>query len=185
MTVMFFRRTKASPRGLLTIYLNDHLAAAVGGIELAKRTRTSNTQEPFASFLDELCAELDQDRAALEEAIRLLQVPVTSWKQQAAYVAEKAGRAKLNGQLTGYSPLSRVVELEALSAAIAHKLGLWRSLQHLKTSEFRLADFDAQSLIDRAQRQTERLEPLRIAAVDLALAPTPDGGQAGGATPAA
>ena len=170
MTVMFFRRTKASPRGLLSIYLNDHLAAAVGAIELAKRARSSNAEPPLAEFLEELCEELEQDRAALEEAIRLLEVPVTSWKQQAAYVAEKAGRAKLNGQLTGYSPLSRVVELEGLAVAISHKLGLWRSLQHLATTEPRLDSFDSETLIERALRQAEQLEPLRIAAVDLAMA---------------
>ena len=34
-------------------------------------------------------------------------------KDGAAWVAEKLGRLKTNGQLTGYSPLSRLVELEA------------------------------------------------------------------------
>ena len=169
MTVKFFRNAKPSPRGLLTIYLNDHLAAAVGGIELVKRTRSSNPEQPLAQFLDDLHAELEQDRAALNEAIRLLQVPVTAWKQQAAFVAEKAGRAKLNGQLTGYSPLSRVVELEALAAGVAHKLNLWRALQHLATTEFRLKGFDVDALLERAQSQRERLETHHRAAISAAL----------------
>ena len=174
MTVKFFRNTKPSPRALLGIYLNDHLAAMVGVQELAKRARSSNPEAPLGPALDELRAELDADRAAIEEAIRLLQLPLTTWKQQAAYVAEKAGRAKLNGQLTGYSPLSRVVELEGLSAGVAHKLGLWRALAHLATTEPRLAGFDTQILIDRAERQRATLEEHRLAAVDTALRALPD-----------
>ena len=174
MTVKFFRTTKPSPRALLGIYLNDHLAAMVGVQELAKRARASNPQAPLGAALDELRAELDEDRAAIEEAIRLLQLPLTTWKQQAAYVAEKAGRAKLNGQLTGYSPLSRVVELEGLSAGVAHKLGLWRTLAHLAPTEPRLAGFDAQALIARAESQQRRLEELRLAAVDAALRQVPE-----------
>jgi hypothetical protein len=44
-------------------------------------------------------------------------------KNIAAWGIEKVGRLKLNGQLTGYSPLSRVVELEGLLAGIAGKRG--------------------------------------------------------------
>ena len=49
-------------------------------------------------------------------------------KVTAAWVGEKAGRLKPNGQLTGYSPLSRVVELEGLSLGIEGKRLLWVSL---------------------------------------------------------
>ena len=35
-------------------------------------------------------------------------------KNVGAWTLEKAGRLKLNGELTSYSPLSRVVELEGL-----------------------------------------------------------------------
>ena len=36
----------------------------------------------------------------------------------AGWVAEKAGRLKLNGSLLTYSPLSRLVELEGLSLGV-------------------------------------------------------------------
>ena len=38
-------------------------------------------------------------------------------KNVAAWGLEKVGRLKLNGELTGYSPLSRMVELEGLLTA--------------------------------------------------------------------
>ena len=50
-------------------------------------------------------------------------------KPAAAWMAEKLGRLKLNGQLSGYSPLSRVVELEGLHIGITGKLELWKALE--------------------------------------------------------
>ena len=44
-------------------------------------------------------------------------------KEAVAGVGEKVGRLKLNGQIRGYSPLSRVLELEALAVGVP---GSWR-----------------------------------------------------------
>ena len=52
-------------------------------------------------------------------------------KNAGAWALEKAGRLKLNGELTGYSPLSRVVELEGLLTGITGKWGLWVALLEL------------------------------------------------------
>ncbi len=51
-----------------------------------------------------------------------LQVKRDHLKVLAGWVAEKLGRLKPNGQLLGYSPLSRLVELEALALGITGKL---------------------------------------------------------------
>ena len=49
-------------------------------------------------------------------------------KQAGARVVEKVGRLKLNGQLLGYSSLSRLVELEAMMLGVTGKRGLWLAL---------------------------------------------------------
>ena len=49
-------------------------------------------------------------------------------KNAAFWAAEKLGRLKLNGQLTGSSPLSRLIEIEGLLAGINGKLSLWCAL---------------------------------------------------------
>jgi hypothetical protein len=41
------------------------------------------------------------------------------------------GRLKPNGQLRGYSPLSRVLELEGLAMGSSGQLGLWQTLIEL------------------------------------------------------
>jgi len=52
---------------LLAIYLNDHLAGATLGVELARRLRASNGDDPqFGEPLAQLCAEIEEDRSTLE-----------------------------------------------------------------------------------------------------------------------
>jgi hypothetical protein len=82
-----------------------------------------------------------------------------------AWSAEKVGRLKLNGQLTGYSPLSRLEELEILSLGVEGKLAMWRALDRAGVPEA-----DLEILIKRAQSQRRRLERQRLDAATEALA---------------
>lgn len=90
-------------------------------------------------------------------------------KDAGAWLVEKAGRLKLNGQLTGYSDLSRVLELEGLGLGVEGKLSMWRSLQLVKDKYPPIAVLDLDSLIERAERQRHGLEDLRRKAVTTAL----------------
>src|SRR5688572_4148883 len=99
---------------LLNIYLNDHLAGATAGLEVARRCRSSNSGTRLAEFLTELIAGIDADKVQLEARMSALGAPQDRLKLTGAWLAEKIGRWKLNGQLAGYSPLSRLIELEGL-----------------------------------------------------------------------
>lgn len=154
---------------LLGIYLNDHLAGATAGHELAKRTAKSNDGTGFGAPLQEICEEIASDRQALAKIMGDLGISEDVLKQKAAFVGEKLGRLKLNGQLTGYSPLSRVVEIEALALGTSGKLALWRSLQHVDG-----VTSDVEGLIRRAEDQIDRLEKLRLEAVTKAWASPED-----------
>jgi hypothetical protein len=156
-------------RNLLAIYLNDHLAGATAGLELVRRARGSNQGTPLGEYLDRLTAEIDEDRDTLIEAMNRLDVRRDPIKVAAGWSGEKLGRLKLNGQLTGYSPLSRVVELEGLHIGITGKLELWRTLQ--RTSEGRLRSIDLEALIKRAEAQRRGLAPHRRTAVEEAFGP--------------
>ena len=107
---------------LLAIYLNDHLAGATLGVELARRLRGSNEGDPeFGPTLTELCAEIEADRETLEAMMEKLGVGRSKLKPLTAVLGERLGRLKLNGQLRGYSPLSRLVELEILQLGVTGK----------------------------------------------------------------
>lgn len=147
-------------RRLLAIYLNDHLAGATGGVELARRARSSNRGTKLGEALEGICAEVEADRSTLERVMELLEVKRSRSKVAGAWAAEKLGRLKLNGRLTGYSPLSRLVELEMLHLAITGKIQLWQALDETQAS--RLAQFDLPGLAKRAESQRVRVERLRL-----------------------
>lgn len=77
----------------LEIYLNDHLAGATGGVELARRLRASNRDDAvFGETLSRVCAEIEADRTVLEQVIKELGYTRDKFKPAAAWVAEKLGR---------------------------------------------------------------------------------------------
>ena len=155
---------------LLQIYLTDHLAAAVAGLALARRSARSNAGNETGLFLRRLAAEIDQDQQTLRRVVSRLGFQRSTLKELVARTGEKLGRLKLNGQVRGYSPLSRLVELETLSVGIAGKLALWRSLQQLPDAAHRLAGVDLEELVERAQQQQREVEEHRIAAARTAFA---------------
>ena len=108
--------------------------------------------------------EIEEDRQSLEEIMQALGVGIDRLKVAAGWTAEKLGRLKLNGRLLGYSPLSRVVELEALILGVRGKLALWRSLEALEPEQ--LAQARLTELVARADRQLEGLESHRLRAVE-------------------
>jgi hypothetical protein len=155
--------------GLIAIYLNDHLAGATVGAELARRAAGNNRGSPYGQFLEELATEIRADRESLLAIMRSLRVRVDRVKVSAAWAAEKLGRLKLNGRLRGYSPLSRLVELEALTLGVSGKLALWRALDQLEPQRPELSKEALRDLIARAQRQLDSLEQQQRNAVTSAL----------------
>lgn len=153
---------------LLPIYLNDHLAGATLGVELARRLRGSNQADPeFGPALSELCAEIEADRETLEAVMERFDIGRSKLKPFVAVIGERVGRLKLNGRLRGYSPLSRLDELEILQLGVTGKLRLWLALEQTHADD--LADFELGALAERASGQLRRLEALHLKAAALAL----------------
>ena len=157
-------------RRLLATYLNDHLAGATAGRELVRRSAGANRGNSYGAVLAELAGEIESDRHQLEALMRGLDIGVDRLKVAGGWLGEKLGRLKPNGRLLGYSPLSRLVELEVLSLAVQGKLSLWRSLRAVADEDPTLAAVDFDRLIERAQRQLRTLGRQRLQAAREALA---------------
>jgi hypothetical protein len=157
------------PTRRLDVYLNDHLAGATGGIELCRRALRENSGTDLGAFLERLLREIVEDRQALEEVTLRLGADRSPFKPAAAWALEKAGRLKLNGRLRGYSPLSRLIELEALQAGVSAKRSLWQVLGVAFPDDPSLQGVNLDLLVDRAERQLAGIETQRLAAAADAL----------------
>ncbi len=151
----------------LSVYLNDHLAVATAGAELAKRSLSSNEGTGLEPLLRRLDDDLEADLRLLREVMGALGVGEDPLKRGLAWLGEKLGRLKLNDSLTGYSPLSRVVELEGLMVVVGLLRNTWASLDEVLGEDPRVPD-TAQAR-ERAERNLRDLEEQRPAAVREAL----------------
>jgi hypothetical protein len=151
---------------LLEIYLNDHLAGSAGGVALARRVAGSHRASPEVQTLAD---EIADDREALLAIVRHLGLRRTRYKEPVAVVAERVGRFKPNGSLVHRSPMSDVVEFEALALAVTGKRAGWRTLRGLADDRVDLDPSELDRLIARADSQLEVIERLRAAAAQRAF----------------
>jgi hypothetical protein len=149
-------------RELLSTYLNDHLGGSTTGSELAKRLVEQNEGTRYHAPLERVSTEIEEDRMTLQEIMRRLDVSESKVKVAGGWAAEKLSRLKPNDRLVGYSPLSRLLELEGLSTGVQGKTSLWQVLKACSDAEPALKEFDLDELEARAKRQLEILERLRI-----------------------
>jgi hypothetical protein len=169
-------------RDLLAVYCNDHLAAAVGGIELVRRMLGEHRASDYEQPMEQLLGELREEKTSLESMIRGLGVPIRQYKLAAVWVGEKAARLKLNGRLLRRSPLSDLVEFEFLASAVRAKRSGFETLRTVAEVEPRLPKGEIDRLIEQANRQFEWLSRTRrdVAAAIFGGDPTASEEAAGG-----
>lgn len=148
---------------LLAIHLQDHLAGSTAAVELSRRAAKAHHGATLGDELEVLTLEAANDRQALVDLMAVLGVGPDRVKTAAAWLGEKLGRLKLNGALLRRSPLSDVVELDAMRMAVEWKAAGWRLLQALADADPRLAQADLDDLVARAADQATRIESLRTA----------------------
>ncbi len=149
----------------LETYLQDHRAGAAMGSDLAHRLAEENAGTSYEDFLVGLAQEIDGDVDMLEQVMDRFGISKPALKIAGAKVGEKLGRLKPNEQLSGYSPLSRVLELEGLRGGVQAKQGLWDSLAELAKHDDRLDPDQMEELQAKAQKQLDGLrEQSRMAA---------------------
>jgi uncharacterized protein (UPF0548 family) len=171
MTTATVRAGQPAKDDLLGIYLNDHLAGATAGMGLARRAAAA--AEPGserAGLLRKTAAEITADRSALLKIMAALGIKVRGYKVFGAWAGEKAGYLKFNGHLLSRSPLSALEETEILRLGVTGKAAGWRTLRALADHDSRLDAAWLDELLDRASRQEDELEGLRVSLADQVFA---------------
>jgi hypothetical protein len=140
---------------VLELYLRDHLAGATAGLALAQRLAGNNAGTEYGEPLRRIAAEVAEDRAVLEAVMREVGAQPSRSRNLGGWIMERLARLKTNQRLWGYSPLSRIQELESLIIGVNGKRELWRSLERVSHSRDGLARFEFAALADRAEQQLE------------------------------
>jgi hypothetical protein len=97
---------------LLEIYLDDHWAGAGAGNALARRVERHNRGTEWGPILTEVANQIAEDEQTLRELRSRLGFDGGGAKRLLAMAGERVARLKLNGRLVGFSPLSRLIEIE-------------------------------------------------------------------------
>ena len=154
----------------MDVYLNDHLAGAMLGSDLAEQIRSRNHDTPLGELMATLAPQIEADRQALIGLTRRMGTSRNPVKQAGAWITERASRVKFWGLTSGEPELGNFMALESLALGVWGKLSLWRALAQVADQHPAIASVDLDDLIGRAQTQYDLLERERLAAGQRALA---------------
>lgn len=144
-------------RQLLTIYLSDHLSGATGAVQRLSAMASGYTDLAVHDDLVALAEQITQDRQALLDICKQVGVQPQRYKVVAGWLGETLGHLKFNGRIRSRSPLTPLVEIEAIEVGVVGKRNLWRTLgTHAKT--LKLRDDYLAELHNRATAQLRIIE---------------------------
>lgn len=153
----------------LNVYLQQHWAAAAGGLDLARRVTRTHAGTDVEADLEAVSRDIAEDREALRALMASLDLERGTVGPVVARLAERVGRFKPNGHLLTRSPVSDVLELEALRGAVSAKRAGWDALLLLDLDP--VPDAEVERLRDRADQQLDRLTAVHAVLVRRRLAP--------------
>ncbi|HEX3834825.1 MAG TPA: hypothetical protein VHW04_22765 [Solirubrobacteraceae bacterium] len=161
------------PRGLISdkpldVYLNDHLAGARFGSDLARRLAA----RMGGATMNALAAEIEEDRQTLQQLMDRLGASRNSIKEAVTWIAEKVSHVKLSGFSGGHREFGLFMALETLSLGIEGKGALWVALADVADHYPELREFDLAALRERAEAQRRVVEAERAGAARRAFTGT-------------
>lgn len=145
---------------LLHTYMQDHHTGAAAGLDLFHRVAAGHSDPEIRAVISRLADETEQDKHSLERLMTLVGAKPSALKILTARVGEKLARFKPNQRLRDRSPLSDLIELEALTLAVrGRELGM-KAL--LDIEDPRLPRESLQTLVERAVDHGTTLDELRL-----------------------
>ena len=140
----------------LEIYLQNHEAAGQAGRDLFRRVAANQRRRPYGDELRTLAGEVQLDLEMLRALMRTVGCRPHPVLGLALRLGERLGRAKPNGRVITRSPLSDLIEVEALLDVVHAKRAGWVALAAAEPVNG-IAASDIGDLRVRADLQIERL----------------------------
>lgn len=154
----------------LETYLNDHLAGATAGVNLAKMAAEEHKSDEHGAFFGEIASEISADYDTLQELMTSLGVQESATKSAAAEIGSKLMAPKFTAG--DDDELNAFVTLETLSIGVEGKICMWKALKTIEDSNAAFKQFDIDDLLARGESQRERIEGERQKMAPRALAHT-------------
>lgn len=141
---------------LLGIYLGDHLTGASGGSTRIADMARRHAEEPYGPDLAVIADQVQDELTTLRDVILALDLSTHPTRRLIAWVGERLGSLKPNGRIVGTSPMTPVLELDLMRAAVNAKGAGWEVLEHYAGDLGLPADPFA-ALRDQSRQQSETL----------------------------
>jgi hypothetical protein len=151
----------------LDTYLNDHMAGATAGVNLAKLAAEEHRSDEHGPFFGQIASEIAADYGTLEQLIDALAVDTSATKTALAEIGSKMMAPKFTSG--DDDELNAFVTLETLSIGVEGKVCMWKALKTVESAYPAFEQFDLDELLGRAQSQRERIEEQRQKLAPLAL----------------
>jgi hypothetical protein len=146
----------------LDSYLNDHLAGASFGSDLAKQICRRGEGTALEARFRRIAEEIDEDRQTLAAMMDALDITRNPLKEAGGWAVEKWSRLKFSGATAMDPAYGNFMAVEALCIGVLGKRSLWVALEAVGYGEQNLEGFDLPELIRRADRQHDTLEKARL-----------------------
>lgn len=158
-------------RHALGVYLNDHLAGSVAGLEAMERIADTQQDTPLGRSMDALVHRANNDQNVVRELLVFIDVPERSTIGALAWVGEKVSRLKLGSDSDTSTPLMLFEALEALTLGFYGRRALWHVLAAI--SGTLASRFDFTALARQVEADLTVLEQFRLDAAGQALTAAP------------
>lgn len=162
-------------RHALGIYLNDHLAGSVAGLEAMEHLSDTQKDTPLGRVMDALLQRANNDQKVLRELLVFIDVPERTTIGTLAWIGEKVSRLKLGSDSDSSNSLMLFEAIEALTLGFYGRRALWHVLAAI--SGALASRFDFPALARQVEADLDVLEQFRLEAAGQALkaAPSRDG----------
>lgn len=165
------------PNRAIDTYLNDHLAGATAGSDLAEQIRVRHEGSDLGAVMKSLAEEIEHDRRALLDLMERMGTTGNPIKQATGWVVEKVSRVKFSGVLSGDPDQGSFLALESLYLGIEGKASMWRALKEVADEYPPLTTTNLDELLERAETQKAIVERERRAVGREVLHREPESGR--------